>query len=38
MSEAVTRQNLFIMLKFDIEGFIDPYSIKRNALARVDAC
>jgi hypothetical protein len=37
MLESRARRNLCTMLKFDIKGFIDPYSIARNALARVDA-
>jgi hypothetical protein len=36
ISEATTRHNLFTKLKFDIKGFIDPRSIKRNALTRVN--
>jgi hypothetical protein len=36
MSEANARPNLFTMLIFDIKGFIDPDSIKRNALTRFD--
>jgi hypothetical protein len=36
MSEAIARRKVYTMLKFDIKGFIDPDSIKRNALARVD--
>jgi hypothetical protein len=36
MLEATARQNLFSMLKFNITGFIDPDSTKRNALARFD--
>jgi hypothetical protein len=36
MSEANARRNLFTMLRFEIKGFIDPDSIKRNALTRVD--
>jgi hypothetical protein len=36
MSEANDRRNLFTMLRFNIKGFIDPDSIKRNTLARVD--
>jgi hypothetical protein len=34
--EATARRNMFTMLNFDIKGFIDEDSIKRNALARVD--
>jgi hypothetical protein len=37
MSEATARGNLFTMLKFDIQGLMNPYSIKHNALTRVDA-
>jgi hypothetical protein len=36
MKEAKAKSNLFIMLQFDIKGFIDPHSIKRNALTRVN--
>jgi hypothetical protein len=36
MYEANARRNIFMMLKFDIKGFIDPDSIKRNTLERVD--
>jgi hypothetical protein len=36
MSEATARINLFTLIKFDIKGFIDPYSIKNNDLTRVD--
>jgi hypothetical protein len=36
MKEAKARSNLFTMLCFEIKGFIDPHSIKRNALTRVD--
>jgi hypothetical protein len=36
MSEANARRNLFTMLRFDIKRFIDPDSINRNALTRVD--
>jgi hypothetical protein len=36
MKEAKARSNLITMIRFDIKVFIDPYSIKRNALTRVD--
>jgi hypothetical protein len=36
MSKANARRNLFTMLIFEIKGFIDADSIKRNALTRVD--
>jgi hypothetical protein len=36
MSEVNARRNLYTMLRFDMKGFIDPDSIKRNALTRVD--
>jgi hypothetical protein len=36
MKEAKARSNLFTMLRFDIKGFINPHSIKRNVLTRVD--
>jgi hypothetical protein len=36
MSEANAGRNLFTMLRFDIKGFMDPESIKRNTLTRVD--
>jgi hypothetical protein len=36
MFEATARRNLFTMLKFDIKGFIDHDSIKRNAITRVN--
>jgi hypothetical protein len=35
-SNATARRNLFTLLTFDMKGFIDPYSIKRNTLTRVD--
>jgi hypothetical protein len=36
MKEAKARSNIFNMLQFDIKGFIDPHSIKRNSLTLVD--
>jgi hypothetical protein len=36
MSKAVTRRKLFTMIRFKIKGFIDPDSIKYNALSQVD--
>jgi hypothetical protein len=34
ISEATARRNLFTLPKFDIKGFVNPESIKRNALER----
>jgi hypothetical protein len=36
MSDANARRNLFTMLRFDIKGFINPDSIKINAITRVN--
>jgi hypothetical protein len=36
MKEAKSRSNLFTMLQLYIKGFIDPHSIKGNALTRAD--
>jgi hypothetical protein len=36
LCESNARRNLFTVLRFDIEGFIDPDSVKRSALVRVD--
>jgi hypothetical protein len=36
MKEAKAKSNLFTMLQFDIKRFIDPRSIKRNDLTRID--
>jgi hypothetical protein len=36
MKEAKAKSNLFTILRFDIKGFIDPHSIKHNALTCVD--
>jgi hypothetical protein len=33
ISEASARRNLFTMLKFNIKGCVDPYSINQNDLA-----
>jgi hypothetical protein len=36
MKEAKAKSNLFTVLRFNIKGFIDPHSIKHNALTHVD--
>jgi hypothetical protein len=36
MNKSKARRNLFTLLKFDIKGFINPYSIKHSALTCVD--
>jgi hypothetical protein len=36
MKEVKARSNLFTMLWFDINGVIEPHSIKRNKLTRVE--
>jgi hypothetical protein len=36
MNESNARCNLFTIFKFDIKGFINPYSIKHSALTQVD--
>jgi hypothetical protein len=36
MNESTARRHLFTLLKFDIQGFINPSSIKCSALTRID--
>jgi hypothetical protein len=36
MNESAARRNLFTLLKFDIKGFVNPSSIKRSALTRIN--
>jgi hypothetical protein len=36
MNESKARRDLFTLLKFNIKGFINPSSIKKSLLIRVD--